>query len=197
MTITAKEIAALRAKTGIGMMECKKALEEAGGNEENAIEIMRKRGATKAAKRAERETKAGLIESYIHSNGKIGVMVEVLAETDFVAKNDEFKQFAHDVALHVAAMAPKYISKEDVPASEVEKEKTFLLEEVKASGKSAEIAEKIVEGRLNKFYEENCLLYQPFVKDQDKKIEDLLNDLTTKIGEKIIISRFCRFQIGA
>jgi elongation factor Ts len=196
MTITAKQIADLRGRTGIGMMDCKKALEEAEGSEEKAIEILRKKGIAKAAKRAERETNAGIIEAYIHGNGKIGVMVEVLAETDFVAKNDEFKEFAHDVALHVAAMAPKYISKEEVPAEDVAKEKETLLEEVKATGKPAEIAEKIVEGRLNKFFEENCLLYQPFVKDQTKTIETLLNDLTSKIGEKIVIARMCRFQIG-
>jgi len=194
--ITAKEIAELRAKTGIGMMDCKKALVEAGGDEEKAMEILRKSGAAKAAKRAERETKNGLIESYIHANNKLGVLVEVLSESDFVAKNDEFKEFAHDVALHIAAMNPKYISREEVPADEVAKEKETLLEEVKASGKPAEIAEKIVEGRLNKFYEEICLLYQPFVKDGTKTIEDLLNEKIAKIGEKIVIARFCRFSIG-
>jgi len=196
MTITAKEIAELRAKTGIGMMECKKALEEAEGNEDKAIEILRKRGIAKAAKRAERETKNGVIESYVHGNGKIGVLVEVLAETDFVAQNDEFKAFAHDVALHVAAMNPKYIAKENVPAETVEKEKALFVEEVAALGKPVEIAEKIAEGKLNKFLEEICLLDQPFVKDPSKTITVLLNDLTLKIGEKIVINRFCRFEIG-
>lgn len=194
--ITAKQIAELRAKTGIGMMECKSALTEADGSEEKAIEILRKKGSMKAAKRAERETKAGVIESYVHANGKIGVMVEVLAETDFVAKNDEFKAFAHDVALHIAAMNPKYISREEVPADEVAKEKEILLDEVRSSGKPADIAEKIVAGRMDKFYAEICLLEQSFVKDQDKMVADLLGDLTAKIGEKIIISRFCRFEIG-
>jgi len=196
MSVTAKDIADLRAKTGIGMMECKKALVEAEGNEEKAIEILRKKGGAKAAKKAERETNNGIVEAYIHGNGKIGVLVEVLAETDFVAKNDEFKEFAHDVALHIAAMAPKYISKDEVPADEVAKEKEILLEEVKASGKPAEIAEKIVEGRLNKYFEEYCLLYQPFVKDPSKTIEDLLNEKISKIGEKIVIARMSRFQIG-
>lgn len=196
MSVTAKDIADLRAKTGIGMMECKKALVEAEGNEEKAIEILRKKGGAKAAKKAERETNNGIVEAYIHGNGKIGVLVEVLAETDFVAKNEEFKEFAHDVALHIAAMAPKYISKDEVPADEVAKEKEILLEEVKASGKPAEIAEKIVEGRLNKYFEEYCLLYQPFVKDPSKTIEDLLNEKISKIGEKIVIARMSRFQIG-
>jgi elongation factor Ts len=196
MSVTAKDIADLRAKTGIGMMECKKALVEAEGNEEKAIEILRKKGGAKAAKKAERETNNGIVEAYIHGNGKIGVLVQVLAETDFVAKNDEFKEFAHDVALHIAAMAPKYITKDEVPADEVAKEKAILLEEVKASGKPAEIAEKIVEGRLNKYFEEYCLLYQPFVKDPSKTIEDLLNEKISKIGEKIVIARMSRFQIG-
>lgn len=194
--ITAKEIADLRARTGIGMMECKKALEESNGDQEKAIEILRKRGMAKAAKRAERETKNGIIDSYIHSNGKIGVMVEVLAETDFVAKNDEFKTFVHDVALHIAAMNPKYIAKENVPADVVEKERAIFVDEVKASGKPDEIADKIVEGKVNKFLEEICLLDQPFVKDSTKTVGDLLTDLTSKIGEKIIVSRFCRYEIG-
>ncbi|MFA7253682.1 MAG: translation elongation factor Ts [Patescibacteria group bacterium] len=195
--ITAKQIADLRAKTGIGMMECKNALVEAGGNEEKAMEILRKKGAAKAAKRSERETKNGIIESYIHAGGKIGVMVEVLAETDFVAKNEEFKEFAHDVALHIAAMAPKFVSRDEVPAEEVAKEREILLEEVKASGKPENIAEKIVEGRLSKFYSEICLLEQSFVKNPDLTINDLLNEKISKIGEKIVISRFCRFEIGA
>lgn len=196
MTITAKEVAELRAKTSLPMMECKKALEEAGGDEAKAIEIMKKKGLAKASKRAERETKNGIIESYVHTNGKIGVMVEVLAETDFVAKNDEFKAFAHDVALHIAAMNPKYVSAEDVPADEIAKEKEILIEQTKASGKPAEIAAKIVEGKMGKIYEEICLLNQPFVKDADKTVGDLLADLTAKIGEKIVISRFTRFEIG-
>ncbi|MFA6963413.1 MAG: translation elongation factor Ts [Patescibacteria group bacterium] len=196
MAITAKEISELRARTGIGMMECKKALEETNGDQEKAIEVLRKRGMAKAAKRAERETKNGVIDSYIHSNGKIGVMVEVLAETDFVAKNDEFKAFAHDIALHIAAMNSKYIAKENVPAEIVEKEKAILVEEVKALGKPAEMAEKIAEGKINKFLEEICLLDQPFVKDPSKTVGDLLTDLTSKIGEKIVIGRFVRYEIG-
>ncbi|KKT77588.1 MAG: Elongation factor Ts [Parcubacteria group bacterium GW2011_GWF2_44_8] len=194
--ITAKQIAELRAKTGSGMMDCKQALEEASGNEEKAVEILRKKGAAKAAKKADREAKEGIIESYIHANGKIGVLVEVLSETDFVAKNEEFKQFAHDIALHIAAMSPLYVSREEVPAEAVAREKEILMEEVKSTGKPAEIAEKIVEGRLGKFYGDICLLDQPFAKDQTKIIQELLNEKIAKIGEKIEIRRFCRFEIG-
>jgi len=195
MSITAKEIAELRAKTGLPVMEVKSALIEAKGNEEEAIQILRKRGLSKVAKRAERETKSGLIESYVH-DGKIGVLVEVLAETDFVAKNSEFKEFVHDMALHIAATNPKYLSAEEIPAADLEKEKQFLLDEAKASGKPEEIAKKMVEGRLNNFYAEVCLLDQPFIKDQNRKISEMLSDLVSKIGEKIVISRFSRFELG-
>jgi elongation factor Ts len=194
--ITAKDVAELRAKTGCGMMDCKNALSEAGGNLDEAMEILKKKGIAKAAKKAERETKEGIIESYIHANNKIGVLVEVLSETDFVAKNEEFKEFAHDIALHIAAMVPKYVAKEDIPASVIEEEKASLINEVKASGKPAQIIEKIVEGRLNKYFSEVCLLDQPFVKDPDKTVRDLLNEKIAKIGEKIEIKRFCRFEIG-
>ncbi len=196
MAITAKDIADLRARTGSGMMDCKKALEEANGDAEKAIEVLRKKGMAKAAKKADREAKEGVIESYVHSNGKIGVLVEVLSETDFVAKNDEFKEFAHDVALHIAAMNPRYLKPEDVNPDEVAKEKAIYLEEVKASGKPAEIAEKIVEGKIRKFTEEGALLRQPFVKDPSKTIEELLNEKIAKIGEKLEIKRFVRFEIG-
>ena len=196
MNITAKQIAELRAKTGIGMMECKKALVEAGGDESKAMEILKKAGTLKAMKRADRETNAGIVESYVHSDGRIGVLVEVLAETDFVAKNDEFKAFAHDVALHVAAMNPRFVSKEDVPAEEVEKERADFVDEVAKSGKPKDIADKIVEGKLSKYLDEICLLNQPFVKDPSMTINDLLTEKISKIGEKITISRFCRFEIG-
>jgi elongation factor Ts len=195
--ITAKQIAELRAKTGIGMMECKKALVEADGDETKAMDILKKQGALKAAKRSEREAKEGIIESYVHANGKIGVIVEVLAETDFVAKNDEFKEFAHDVALHIAAMNPKYLSSDQVPTEDIEKEKSYFIEEVKASGKPENIVEKIVQGKIDKYVEEMCLMSQPFVKDSTKTINDLLNEKIAKIGEKITISRFSRFEIGA
>jgi elongation factor Ts len=157
---------------------------------------LRKKGAAKAAKRADREAKEGIIESYIHANNKIGVLVELLSETDFVAKTDEFKELAHDIALHIAAMAPKYVSPDQVPASEVEKEKTIMIDQVKATGKPEEIASKIVEGKMKKYYEEICLLKQPFVKDQTKTIEDLINEKIAKIGEKISIRRFVRYEMG-
>lgn len=196
MTIPVSCIASLRNKTGLPMMECKAALVEAGGDEDKAIEILKKKGFAKAAKKADRETKSGIIETYVH-DGKIGVLLEVLAETDFVAKNEDFKEFVHDVALHIAAMGPKYLAKENVPTEELEKEKANLIEQVKATGKPAEIAEKIVEGKLGKFYEEICLLDQKFIKDPDKTIGELLTALIAKIGENIIISRFARFELGA
>ncbi len=196
MEITAKLIAELRSKTGIGMMECKKALVEADGDMDKAIEVMRKQGALKAAKKSERETNSGIVESYVHANGKIGVIVEILAETDFVAKNDEFKEFAHDVALHIAAMNPKYVSRDLVPAEVVDEEKKFVLPEIEKSGKPKEIQEKMLEGKISKFLDGMCLLDQPFVKNPDMKISDLLNEKILKIGEKIVISRFSRFEIG-
>lgn len=195
MAITAKQIAELRERTGSGMMDCKNALVEADGDAEKAIEVLRKKGMAKAAKKADREAREGIIESYIHSNGKIGVLVEVLSETDFVAKNDEFKTFAHDVALHIAAMNPKYLKPEDANADEVAKEKAIYLEEVKASGKPANIAEKIVEGKIKKFTDDGALLCQPFVKDPSKTIQELLNEKIAKIGEKLEIKRFIRFEI--
>jgi elongation factor Ts len=194
--ITAKDIAELRARTGSGMMDCKKALEEANGDAEKAIEVLRKNGKAKAAKKADREAHEGIIETYVHSNGKIGVIVEVSAETDFVAKNDEFKEFAHDIALHIAAMNPKYLRPEDANQADLAKEKEIFLDEVKASGKPAEIAEKIVEGKIRKFTEEGALLCQPFVKDPTKTVQELLTEKIAKIGEKLEIKRFVRFEIG-
>lgn len=194
--ITAKQIAEFRAKTGLPMMECKKALVEANGDTEKAVEILRKKGIAKAAKKAERATRAGIVDSYIHNGGKIGVLVEVLSETDFVARNEEFKAFVHDVALHIAAMNPKYIKSDDIPADEMKKETKILEEEARASGKPTDIVKKIVAGKLEKYYSEICLLNQPFVKDQDITIQDLLNQKISKIGENIVISRFSRFEIG-
>ena len=193
--IKASDIAKLREKTGLGMMECKKALEECGGDDSKAIELLRKKGAAKAASKAERETKSGLIECYVH-DGKIGVVLEVLTETDFVARNDDFKDFVHDVALHIAASAPTCVSRDDVNAEVVAEEKKILLEQDDLKGKPQEIVEKIVDGRLGKFYEENCLMEQAFIKDPDKKIADILTALIAKIGEKIVISRFVRYQLG-
>jgi elongation factor Ts len=193
--IKASDIANLREITGLGMMECKKALEEANGDQNKALDFLKKRGATKAASKSDRSVKAGVIEAYVHDS-KIGVLVEVLAETDFVTRNQDFKDFVHDIALHIAASSPIYVSTEDVPSEEVEKEKSALLEQDDLKGKSKEIAEKIVEGRIKKYYGEICLMEQSFIKDPDKKISDLLNAIIAKIGEKIVISRFIRYQIG-
>jgi elongation factor Ts len=195
-TITAKQIAKFRAKTGLPMMECKKALTEANGDEEKALDLLRKKGVTKAAQKSERTTKAGIVESYIHNGGQIGVLVEVLSETDFVAKNDEFKSFVHDIALHIAAVNPKYISKDQIPAEEIEKERKILEDQVAADKKPAEIVEKIINGKLEKYFSEVCLLNQPFIKDPEMTIADLLASKIQKIGENIIISRFARFEIG-
>ena len=196
MNITAQQIAEFRKKTGLPMMDCKKALVEAGGDEAKALEVLRKKGIAKADSKSERTTRAGLVECYIHNGSQIGAMVEVDSETDFVAKNEEFKTFVHDVALHVAASSPIYVTRDDVPADKLEEERKFLEDQVKTEGKSEEIAKKIVEGRLGKFYSEVCLLDQPFVKDPDKTVGDLLTALIAKIGENIVISKFIRFEIG-
>jgi elongation factor Ts len=199
MNITTKQIADFRAKTGIAMMDCKNALIEANGNEERAIEILRVKGIAKAEKRANRSTKAGVIGSYVHNGDKIAVLVEVLSETDFVAKNDEFKSFVHDVAMHIAAMNPKYVSKNDIPQEEIEKEKRVLKEELAASGKPKpeNIMEKIITGKMEKYFSEICLLNQVFVKDSDITIGELLNRTIMKIGENIVISKFVRMEVGS
>ena len=192
--ITAKMVADLREKTGLPMMEIKKALSETNGDEAKAIELMHKKGLSKAEKRAERETKSGRVETYLHSNGRIGVLVEVLSETDFVAKSDEFREFIHNLALQIAGMAPKYVSREDIPAEILTEKKKKFAGEI---SKPADITAKIVSGKLEKFYSEICLLDQKYIKDEDLKISDLLSKLIAKIGEKIVISRFCRFEVGA
>lgn len=195
MAITTKEITELRNRTGAGMMDCKKALEESSGDIEKAIEHLRKKGAATAAKRAEREAKEGIVAVYTHGN-KLGSMVEVNCETDFVARNEDFKAFARDMAMQVAASAPLYVSREEVPAEVLEKEKEIESEKLKAEGKPAEIIEKILEGKMDKFYGEVCLLEQPFIKDGSVKIQDLINEQIAKIGEKIQIRRFERFELG-
>lgn len=193
--ISAKEIAALRAKTDLPMMEVKSALVEAGGDEAKAIEILKKKGLKKVQKKSDRETKSGLIETYTH-DGKIGVMVEVNSETDFVAKNDQFKEFVHDLALHIAATNPKYLSKDDVPEDEVKNEMKDFVAQAEKEGKPEEIAKKIAEGKMKKYYEEVCLLEQIFIKDDKKTVSDLVTDLVAKIGENIQIARFVRFELG-
>lgn len=196
MTISAQDVKKLRDQTGAGMMDAKAALEEAGGNAEKALEVLRLKGLSKAQKKADRETKNGLIDAYIHG-GKIGVLVEVNCETDFVARTDDFKDFVRDIAMHIAATDPRYISREEVPAELIEAEKTVIEKEVSASGKPAEHAEKIVAGKLDKFYAEICLLEQPFVKDPGQTISDLTKGMIAKLGENIVIGRFSRLALGS
>ncbi len=194
MAITASMVKELRTKTNAGMMECKKALQEADGNIEKAIELLRKRGLDLADKKSSRATKEGVIGSYIHSNNKIGVLVEVSCETDFVAKNDEFKEFVKDITLQIASAVPQYLSREEVPEEIIAKEKEIYAEQVK--GKPENIIDKIVEGKLEKFYKQVCLLDQQFVKDDKKTISDLLKEKIAKLGENMAIKRFVRFQVG-
>lgn len=193
--IKASDVANLRKITGAPMMDCKKALVESGGDTDKAIEHLRKKGAATAAKRADREAKEGIIASYLHGD-KIGVLVEVNSETDFVARSDDFKAFARDVAMHVAAANPEYLNSEDIPAKILDKEKEIELEKLKKEGKPANILDKIWEGKKDKFFAENCLMKQSFVKNPDITIEDLLNEVIGKIGEKIEIRRFVRYEVG-
>lgn len=196
--ITAQLVADLRAMTGAGMVECKKALEEADGDLNGAADVLRKRGAAKAAKKnAERQTAEGIIHSYIHSNERVGVLVELQCETDFVARTQDFKDLAHDVAMQIAATDPAYVSPEHIPSGEVEKLRAEFLAELTEDKKPDDIKVKIVEGRMNKWLAEATLLKQPFVKDDTKTIEQLLNEKIAIIGEKIVIARFTRFELSA
>jgi len=194
MAITASMVKELREKTNAGMMDCKKALLEVEGDMSKAFDVLRKRGLDIAAKKSSRATKEGVIESYIHSNGKIGVLVEVSCETDFVAKNDEFKEFVKDLTLQVASASPQYLSREEIPEEIIAKEKEIYSEQVK--GKPENIIGKIVDGKLEKFYKQVCLLDQPFVKEDKKSITDLLKEKIAKLGENMAIKRFVRFQVG-
>ena len=193
--ITAKMVGDLRAKTGAGLMDCKKALAEAEGNEEVAIDILRKKGIASAAKKADRSATDGLVESYIHMGGKVGVLIELNCETDFVAKTDDFKTLVRDIAMHIAATNPVCVNREDVPEDQLQKEKEIAADQVQ--GKPANIVEKIVSGKLEKYYQENVLMEQPFVKNTDITIKDLLKEQIAKMGENMVIRRFARFQIGA
>ena len=195
MDITASMVKELREKTGAGMMDCKKALTEAEGNMDRAVEVLRERGLAAVAKKSGRIAAEGLVESYIHG-GRIGVIVEVNSETDFVAKNQEFKDFVKDVALHIAASNPQYVRREDVDPALVEKEKEILTKQALNEGKPEKIVEKMVEGRIDKFYKEICLLEQPFVKNPDVTIGELLTEKISKIGENISIRRFTRYEVG-
>ncbi len=194
--ITAAMVKELREKTGAGMMDCKKALQEADGDFEKAIELLRKKGIAKAAKRADREANEGVVMAYIHPGSKLGALVEVNCETDFVAKTDDFQEFAKNIAMHIAASNPLAVSREELDPTLLEKEKEIYREQALASGKPEHIVEKIVEGRLEKYYSEVCLLEQPYVKDPDKTIKDLLTETIAKVGENINIKRFARFRIG-
>ncbi len=195
MAITASMVKELRELTGAGMMDCKKTLTETDGNIEEAVKLLREKGLAKAAKKAGRLASEGIVSSYIHG-GRIGVMVEINSETDFVAKNEEFQQFGKDVAMHIAAANPLYVRKEEVPAEIIEAEKEVLKNQALNEGKPEKIIEKMVEGRISKFYKEICLLEQPFVKDPDVTIQDLLNAKFAKIGENLSIRRFARFEVG-
>lgn len=196
----ASDVMALRAKTGAGMMECKAALTEANGNEAEAIEILRKKGAATADKKASRVTAEGVVGSYIHMGGKVGVIVEVNCESDFVARGEEFNQLVKDVAMHIAALDPKYVNREEVPADVLDKEREIELAKLKADPKNAnkpeDILNKIIEGKLNKYYEENVLLDQPFVKEQSKTVGDLVKEKIASIKENISIRRFTRYKMG-
>lgn len=196
MHIDAKIVKALREKTGAGMMDCKKALQEAEGNEEKAIDILREKGLSAAAKRSGRAANQGIIDSYIHLGGRIGVIVEVNCETDFVARNEEFREFVRNICLQVAATNPSYLKREEVPESILDKERQIITAQALNEGKPEKVVEKIVEGRLDKYFRENCLLDQNFVKDEDVTIGVLLTNLIAKIGENIVIRRFSRFEIG-
>lgn len=196
MEFTAKDVMALREKTGAGMMDCKKALTESDGDPEKAVEYLREHGIAKAAKKAGRIAAEGVVDSYIHMGGKVGVLLEVNCESDFVARGDQFKALVHDIALHIAAAKPEYLSKEDVPEEVIENEKRILLAQALEEGKPQNIAEKMVEGRIKSYYEDNCLLCQKFVKDPSKTIEQMVVEATATIGEKIAVRRFVRFEMG-
>ena len=194
--ISAEQVKELRELTGAGMMECKKVLEEVDGNKEKAIELLRERGVVKAAKKAGRIAAEGLVESYIHGDGRIGVLVEVNIETDFAAKNPEFREFVKDVAMQIAATKPEYVRREDVPAEVIEKEKEVMKAQAMNEGKPEAVAEKIVAGKIDKFFADVCLLEQDFIKDPEKTVQQVLTEKISNIGENITIRRFVRFERG-
>lgn len=196
MQITSDVVKKLRDKTGVGMMDCKKALEETGGDFEKAVEILRKKGIDVANKRSGRTASQGTVAAYIHMGGKIGVLVEVNCESDFVAKSDDFNNFVKDVSMQIAAANPDWVTREEVPQDVLDKEKEILKDQALKTGKPEKVIEKIVEGKLSKFYSERCLIDQPFVKDQDRTIKQLLDELMAKTGEKCLIRRFVRYQVG-
>jgi elongation factor Ts len=194
---SAKDVQELRQRTGAGMMDCKRALEETGGDKEKAVELLRKKGIAGAEKRAERTAKEGIVASYIHPPGKIGVMVEINCETDFVARNDEFKTFGRELAMHIASAAPVAVTKEEVPSDVVERERRIFEEQARASGKPDSVIRKIVDGKVEAYYKEVVLLSQPWIREPKKTIEDLVKETSAKVGENIVVRRFARFQVGA
>lgn len=196
MAISMEQVKELRERTGAGVLDAKKTLEETSGDIERAIELLRERGMVKAAKKASREAKEGIVEPYIHMGGRIGAMVELNCETDFVARTEDFRTLAHDIALHIAAAAPRYLTREEVASEELEKERQIYVAAAKEEGKPANIAEKIAEGRLNKFYAETVLMEQPYVKEPSKTIDELVREHISKLGENIVVRRFSRFVIG-
>jgi elongation factor Ts len=196
MSISAKDVKALRDRTGAGMMDCKKALTEAGGDIEAAIDLLRAKGAAKAAKRAKKSANEGTIGSYVHFDNRTAVIVELNCETDFVAKTDDFQGLAKEIALHIASQAPISVSPEDIPEDVVARERQVYEQQVKEEGKPDNIAGKIVDGKLNKFFKESTLLAQPFVKNPDQTVGDLITEISAKTGEKIEVARFMRFKVG-
>lgn len=194
--VSANDVKELRERTGAGMMDCKRALVEANGDMEKAAVILREKGLAKAAKKSDRIASEGLVVSYIHGNGKIGVLLEVNCETDFVARNEEFQTLCHDIAMQVAAAKPEFVSREEVPEEEIEKEKAILRAQALNEGKPEKIVEKMVEGRLEKYFQEVCLLEQPFIKDQDVTVQDIVKEAIAKLGENITVRRFARFVLG-
>lgn len=196
MTITTEMVKELRGVTGAGVLEAKKALEQTDGNFDKAVDILREKGAARALKRADRAAKEGLVELYAHPGNRVGVMLELNCETDFVGRTEQFRELAHNLALHIAAASPRYLRSEDVPAAEIERESSVLKAQALAEGKPEAIAEKMVAGRIAKYYEEICLLEQPFVKDEKVKIKDMLTEATRTTGENIVVRRFVRYQLG-
>jgi elongation factor Ts len=196
MAITAKDVADLRARTGAGMMDCKKALEESGGNMDKAVEWLRAKGAAKADKRADRKAGEGVIGSYIHHNGKVAVLVEVNCETDFVARTDDFKDLGKSLAEHIAAAAPIAVDKDDVPKEKIEAERRIYEQQVRESGKPENMISKIVDGKVEAYYKDVCLLYQPWVREPKKSVGDLVKEVAAKTGENIKVRRFVRYQLG-
>ena len=196
MTITAEQVKQLREQTGAGMMECKKALSEAAGDVGKAVELLRKAGMAQADKRSGRSASEGLVDAYIHAGSRVGVLIEVNCETDFVARTDEFAKLVRDLALQACAAGADYVRREEVPAERVEKEREIYAAQLEGSGKPANIIEKIVEGKVAKFYSEVCLLEQPFIKDDQMTVQDLVTQASTKTGENIVVRRFVRFQLG-